>query len=112
MRLSWVAITSGTVVCVMTLYVATCLHTRTERQDAFDTVNVGDTVDSVIKRIGKPSVRETPEKLFARYASTKCDAPCSERLWFENRLAFDTEAWSVSIGADGRVVEKYHWVSP
>jgi hypothetical protein len=56
--------------------------------------------------------REGPEKAFSRYASTKCQAPCVERLWFENRMALDLEAWSVSIGSDGKVVEEYHSVSP
>jgi hypothetical protein len=112
MRPSWLSIAIGTVVCVVFLYAATCVYVRTKRQEAFSTISVGDSVDSVIERFGNPSVRETTEKLFARYASTKCQAPCAERLWFENRLALDIEAWSVSIGTDGRVVEKYHWISP
>jgi hypothetical protein len=107
MRPSWLSIAIGTVVCVVLLYAATCVHVRTKRQKAFSTISVGDSVDSVIERFGNPSVRETTEKLFTRYAT-----PCAERLWFENRLALDIEAWSVSIGTDGRVVEKYHWVSP
>jgi hypothetical protein len=112
MRPTWLSIALGTAVCIVFLYAATCLYVRAKRQEAFSAISVGDSVDSVIGKFGKPSVSETPETLFARYASTKCEAPCAERLWFENRLAFDIEAWSVSIGSDGRVVEKYHWVSP
>ena len=93
-------------------YVTTCIYIRMNRQEAYDSVRIGDTTDSVIPRFGEPSVREGREKIFARYASSKCEMPCVERLWFENRLAFDIEAWSVSIGADGKVVKKYHWVSP
>jgi hypothetical protein len=102
----------GGVVAVALLYVATCLYVRAKRQEAFNSVSVGDMATSVVARLGTPSVREGPEELFPRYTSSGCRSPCVERLWFENRLALDLEAWSVSIGSDGRVVEKYHWVSP
>jgi hypothetical protein len=112
MRFSLVAIAVGGAVTLLFLYVATCIYMRTKRQEAFNSISIGDTADSVLARFGNPSVTESPEKLFARYASTKYQAPCAERLWFENRLAFDLEAWSVSLGSDGKVVEKYHRVSP
>jgi hypothetical protein len=112
MRFSWVTITVGGVLAVVFLYLATCIYIRTQCQHAFNSIDLGDTEDSVVARFGNPSVREDPEKLFSRYASTKCQAPCVERLWFENRMALDLEAWSVSLGSDGKVVEKYHWVSP
>jgi hypothetical protein len=54
-------------VAVVFLYLATCIYVRTKRQDAFDSVNIGDTADSVVARFGNPSVREGPEKLFSRY---------------------------------------------
>jgi hypothetical protein len=110
MRVSRVAV--GGVIAVAFLYVATCLYVRAKREEAFNSVNAGETAASVVARFGTPSVREAPEKLFSRYASSGCLPPCAERLWFENRLALDLEAWSVSIGSDGRVVEKYHWVFP
>jgi hypothetical protein len=97
---------------ILMSYVATCLYINMKHQAAYDSVKVGDPADLVILRLGSPSVREDQEKLFSRYASSKCQPPCVERLWFENRLALDMEAWSVSLGDDGRVVEKYHWVSP
>jgi hypothetical protein len=85
---------------------------KDESQEAFNSVKIGDTEDFVISLFGNPSVREGPMKLFARYASSNCQLPCVERLWFENRLALDIEAWSISLGRDGRIAEKYHWVSP
>jgi hypothetical protein len=112
MRFSWMTVTVGGVAATFFLYAVTCIYERAKRQEAFNSVSIGDSIDSVVMRFGDPSVRESPDKLFARYASTKCQPPCAERLWFENRLAFDLEAWSVSIGGDGTVVEKYHWVSP
>jgi hypothetical protein len=112
MRATWPSIAVGVAIGVALFYAAACVYVRTKRQEAFNAINVGDTAASVVARFGNPSVRETPEELFSRYASTKCQFPCAERMWFENRLTFDLEAWSVSIGTNGRVIEKYHWVSP
>lgn len=106
----WIAV--GATGLIIVGYMATCLYVRAMRQSSFNSVKIGDQGETVIAQFGIPSVRETPDKPFLRYASTNCQAPCVERLWFENRLALDIEAWSVSLGNDGRVVEKYHWVSP
>jgi hypothetical protein len=111
-RFGWVTIIIGGIVAVAFLYLAACLYIHIKRQSAFNSINIGDTADSVMARFGDPSVREGPERLFSRYASAKCVLPCVERLWFENRLALDLEAWSVSLGSDGKVIDKYHWVSP
>jgi hypothetical protein len=76
-------------------------------------VKIGDSADFVVALFNAPPVYETPEDPpFVRYASEKCKSPCVERLWFENRLELDIEAWSISLRSDGRVVDKYHWVSP
>jgi hypothetical protein len=106
----WIVV--GAMALIIISYVTTCLYVRAMRQSSFNSVEIGDKAESVIAQFGNPSVRETPDKPFLRYASTRCQIPCVERLWFQNRLALDIEAWSVSLGSDGRVVEKYHWVSP
>jgi hypothetical protein len=109
-HVGWIA--AGEMALIILSYVMTCSYVRTKRQSSYDSVKIGDTAEFVIGQLGIPSVRETPENQFLRYASKKCQMPCVERLWFENRLALDIEAWSVSLGNHGRVVEKYHWVSP
>jgi hypothetical protein len=109
-HVGWTA--GGAIALIVLFYLATCLYVRTKRQWSYDSVKTGDTAQFVVGQFGIPSVKETPEKPFLRYASTECHVPCAERLWFENRLALDIEAWSVSLGNDGRVVEKYHWASP
>jgi hypothetical protein len=111
-RLNRTIISIAVIAAILMSYFATCMYIKMKRQAAYDSVKVGDTADSVILRFGDPSVREGQEKLFSRYASSRCQSPCVERLWFENRLALDIEAWSVSLGSDGKVIEKYHWVSP
>ena len=113
MQTSWTVIVSLIIVAVLLSYVATCTHIQKAYETAFDAVRIGDTANSVVKAFGSPTVRENPEKLFSRYADTKCQTPCAERLWFENRLVpAGFEAWSVSLGRDDKVIGKYHWVSP
>lgn len=83
------------------------------RNAAFDAVQVGDTEAAVIARFGtQPDIREIPGTLFRRYASQPCDGECVQRLWFENRLSLDTEAWSVELDKSSRVIRKSRWVSP
>lgn len=109
---SWTAaamLTSAVVV----VYWGGCAFISNARDNAFDLVQVGDTESSVIGLFGvAPSARERPETLFTRYATQPCRSPCVERLWFENRLSFDTEAWSVEMDQSGRVLKKTRWASP
>lgn len=93
--------------------VGACSYKSHVRNSAFDAVRVGDTEASVIARFGtQPSVREKSGELFSRYASQPCGGDCAERLWFENRLSLDTEAWSVELDQGSRVIKKSRWVSP
>lgn len=93
--------------------VGACSYKSHARNSAFDAMQIGDTEASVIDRFGtQPSVREKPGMSFARYASQPCGGDCAERLWFENRLSLDTEAWSVELDKSGRVIKKSRWISP
>lgn len=98
---------------ILVCFVGACSITSHFRNSAFDAVQVGDTEQMVIERFGvQPSVREKAGVLFGRYASQPCSGPCVERLWFENRLSLDTEAWSVELSKDRRVIKKSRWISP
>lgn len=99
-------------VLILTGAAVMTLHIGRGVQSSFDTIEVGQTENSVVRILGKPSVTEYPAKPFTRYADRGCEAPCFKRFWYENRLMLDTEAWSISIDRDGLVVGKYHWVSP
>lgn len=93
--------------------IGVCSYKSYVRNSAFDAVQVGDTEASVVARFGtQPSVREKPGALFSRYASQPCGGECTERLWFENRLSLDTEAWSVELDKNHRVIKKSRWLSP
>lgn len=90
--------------------IGACNYISGARNAAYKAVQIGDAEAAVIERFGQPSVRETPELLFSRYASAPCK--CTERLWFENRLSLDTEAWSVELDSRRQVQGKTRWVSP
>jgi hypothetical protein len=94
------------------LYIAIFVAISERRSDSFAAIRIGDNLNSVIANFGAPSHIERPGALYSRYASDQCKHPCVERLWFENRLSFDLEAWSVELDESGRVVHKSHWVSP
>ena len=93
--------------------ISTCVLRSNARDRAFDQLRLGDSEEHTIALFGvAPSVRERPEKLFGRYASTPCSGGCAERIWFENRLSLDTEAWSVEFDRSGHVIRKNRWSSP
>lgn len=98
---------------IVALYIGRCEYVSHIRNKAFELVQVGDTESTIVFLFGTtPTMREKPEMLFSRYATHPCSSPCTERLWFENRLSLDTEAWSVELDQRGRVIEKSKWVSP
>ena len=101
------------VVLVPLLYISTCSVITSRRVKGFEAVSVGDTRQRVLILLGTPSVSEKSRgEHFARYGAKVCSAPCAERLWFENRMTLDMEAWSVEFDASGRVIKKSLWVSP
>ena len=100
------------VVAVVISYIAACVYISNQRDKAFDAVKPGDKREKVLALFESSFVVENNDSPFLRYASTTCVAPCRERLWFENRLTLDTEAWSVEFGDDQRVIEKTLWNSP
>lgn len=91
----------------------TCSFKSYSQNHAFDEVQIGDTEAAVIARFGeKPSFSEQSNTHFLRYATQQCSGECVRRLWYENRLSFDTEAWSVELDKHNRVIKKSRWVSP
>lgn len=96
-----------------TLYVSRCSYVSHRQTSAFDAISNGDREDKVVRLLGEPFVRERrSDPPFGRYSSYACVTPCSERLWYENRMGFVGEAWSVDLDADRRVIDTARWVSP
>ena len=91
-------------------YVAACCVFSNSRKAAFYQVQTGDTRQAVLARFGTPSHVERPGGVVGRYSRGPCTHPCAERLWFENRLSSDLEAWSIDLDQNGRVVDKLYLV--
>jgi len=103
---------AGLFVFVTILYVSSCSVVAHRASSAFDSVRFGDDESSVVHKFDLSPRRETSITRFRRYATTFCVDPCVERLWFENRMSLDTQAWSVDLNANGFVIKKYYWTSP
>ena len=105
-------IVAGCIVLLLGMYPAFGIAIKRSREAAFEATKIGDSYDDVVRRFGSPSKIDDEGQVFTRYADEPCELPCVKRLWFENRLFLDVEAWSVSLDRSAKVVEKYHWVSP
>jgi hypothetical protein len=92
-------------------YLGACSAVSASRSRAYESINVGDSRATVVGAFGEPSHVERPDKPFTRYATRPC-ARCSERLWFENTLSLDGEAWSVELDERDHVTGKSVWHSP
>ena len=98
---------------LLVLSISACTLTSHARNEAFDKIEIGQTRADVVKAFGVvPSFAEGAGVGFPRYADQPCHDRCAERLWFENRLSMDIEAWSVELDGTGHVIEKTRWQSP
>ncbi len=89
------------------LYLSTCSYISHMSEQGFELIEVGDSEEIVVNKLGEPSLRENlGSQPFYRYASQGCLPPCIERWWYENRMSFDTEAWSVEYGSEKRIIKK------
>ncbi len=98
---------------LLVLSISACTLTSHVRNEAFDKIEIGQTRAEVVKTFGvAPSFSESAGVGFPRYAAQPCRDGCAERVWFENRLSMDIEAWSVELDKGGRVTKKTRWQSP
>jgi hypothetical protein len=98
--------------CITLAFFSSCNYLSSKGNSAFESTNLGDSREAVIARFDMPFVAKASGVPFPRYAAKGCESPCVERLWFQNRMSFDTEAWSIDFGKQGYVIDKYHWNSP
>lgn len=89
-----------------------CQTMSEQKNKAFNAVNLDDTIDAVIQRLGRPSKIQHSLEPFGRYTSSKCEGACRERFWYENRICLDIQAWSIEFDGENKVIGKNHWVSP
>jgi len=93
-------------------YLTSCVLMSKKMAHSFDQINIGDDESMVTEKLGYPSFREREGVIFSRYDSVGCVKPCQERLWFENKLSLDIEAWSFELDSDHRVIKKSYFLSP
>ncbi len=94
------------------LYVGSCAFISATKSDAFDLIKIGDLESDVIRVLGTPSVKETVDEPFTTYISRPCTDDCNYRIWYENHLSLDMEAWFVEFSSEQRVVRKAKLHSP
>lgn len=92
--------------------VAACSRTVSRYEHAYEGTLDGEALSVVVARFGAPSVEESEDREFVRYASVGCTTPCAVRVWWEHPVLVGIEAWSVEFNSDNRVIQKAHWVSP
>ena len=94
------------------VYVTSCSIIGSSRDKAFDSINIGDTRTQVIEKFAAPYFSEPESQKYLRYTGVKCQSPCVVKLWFENRMSLDMEAWSVEFNGLGNVIKKTRLQSP
>lgn len=103
----------GSCVLLPMLYGGACSAISHHREHGFAQVKIGDTKQQVIAIMGEPADHETAGGTrLAKYGVAECKAPCSERLWYTNKLSLAGEAWDVELDSSGRVMHAAHIVSP
>jgi hypothetical protein len=107
--LSWIGIAA---LAIATLVVGSCTFKVHNYNSAFKRVNIGDSEDSAVARLGIPSYRERALDPYLRYTSTPCVAPCVSRLWWEWPIMPGIEAWSIEVDQNRTVLKTYRWESP
>ena len=112
MRFNGSAAVGILIALLLPCWAVTGVATRYVREADFNTVKAGDSYGAVLQKMGNPSSIDAQGETLLRYTPEPCLAPCVKRLWYENRLMLDLEAWSISVDSSGKVVDKYQWMSP
>jgi hypothetical protein len=105
----WV-ITACLVVMVAGIVAFACLR-NSSLSEAFDSVNVGDSEQQVVARMGKPSWSE--RSCGKDFGQPGLPSGCAHEFLYRNSFApLVPEYWSVSFDKEGRVIGKSDYVSP
>ena len=79
----------------------------------FGAIGIGATRSDIERRIGSPSRITDCSTTFGGYERGEGDraAPgCVTEYWYY--AVWAPEAWSFAFDSEGRLIDKYHWVSP
>ena len=109
---SFYKILTVTLIAVPITYLSSCSYITWAREEGYRQVETGNAEAEVIKNLGEPSRRTIAGEVFLRYEGTGCSAPCAVRMWYENRMEFDIEVWTIDLDSSGSVLGKYKFVLP
>jgi hypothetical protein len=79
----------------------------------FGAIGIGATQSEVERRIGSPSQITDCSTTFGGYqrgAGERAAPGCVTEYWYY--AVWAPEAWSFAFDSEGRLIDKYHWVSP
>jgi len=107
-----VKVTAFLVALIPIGFFSSCAYLSSKGNLAYESTKPGDSRAIVIDKFDMPFVSKASGVPFSHYEAEGCKSPCAERLWFQNKLSFDIEAWSVDFDKQGHAIDKYHWTSP
>lgn len=98
---------------VPVLYIGSCSAITHMREHGFAHIKKGNTESQAIAAMGLPFDREIAGiRRLPQHGAPECVSPCSQRLWYPNRLTLTGEAWAIDLDKSGRVVDTAHITSP
>ena len=104
----------GVAFLVLSLGVFGAIIWRSERcASQFDRIDLGATTAEVENRLGTPSQVTDCSTTFGGYKrgdGERAKSGCATEFWYYAIWA--PEAWSFTFDNQGRLIDKYHWVSP
>lgn len=101
------------VAVLLAVHVGSCSYISEAGQRNFKNVRVGDSLDHVVLRMGRPStIQEQGAEAPNGYGGTDCHAPCKKRVWYLNRGSLVGEAWSFEMDEESKVQHAAYWMSP
>ena len=114
-RLS-VAVVITLVLALMVLYaIVAVMHDREvdrKYQAAFDETKMGEPLNMVLLRFGKPSDVAGHIQPGETGRNPPCEKECWLRLWYMTPILGGVSPYSVDFDINQRVIGKYQWSSP
>jgi hypothetical protein len=95
-------------------YVAWGVYERIAYAHAYTATQPGDTLQSVLKRFGRPSHVEPHYNVSGWDKGDKsvCGGSCSQRFWYDQPLSLGTTSYTVAFDSRRLVIDKYIMQSP
>jgi hypothetical protein len=92
--------------------VPACTYFSKKTENVFETIHIGDTKDSVIAKLGRPTDIQFPNGVPVNSVSSDCHGLCVERLRYSFLLCLDLDEWHVDIDRTNHVIQAQHLISP